>query len=278
MNKIVELFGLDCRHPLPALEDVLKNQRCPFTGAKCVKTRKSQPTVAIGTCTLSYQGNDVVICPFRLLDKNQVFMDCLHLLSSHEPGNRIHLIPEIKIPGGNVDYVLVSARNGKVKDFVGIELQTLDTTGTVWPERQRLLAKEGIKVLRKDTTNSRPFGMNWKMTAKTILVQMHHEARTFEALNKHLVLVVQEPLMRYMEKEFDFSHVSQPLMGNSVHFHSYALTDVGGTLTLSLSSRGSTDAAGIGKCLGLREEPTVQLRELLALLESKLSDRNLLSL
>ena len=278
MNKIVELFGLDCRHPLPALEDVLKNQRCPFTGAKCVKTRKSQPTVAIGTCTLSYQGNDVVICPFRLLDKNQVLMDCLHLLSSHEPGNRIHLIPEIKIPGGNVDYVLVSARNGKVKDFVGIELQTLDTTGTVWPERQRLLAKEGIKVLRKDTTNSRPFGMNWKMTAKTILVQMHHEARTFEALNKHLVLVVQEPLMRYMEKEFDFSHVSQPLMGNSVHFHSYALTDVGGTLTLSLSSRGSTDAAGIGKCLGLREEPTVQLRELLALLESKLSDRNLLSL
>ena len=278
MNKIVEFFGLDCRHPQPALGDVLTTQHCPFSGAKCIKTRKSQPTVAIGTCTLSYRGDNVIVCPFRLLDKNQVFMDCLHLLASHEPGNRIHLLPEIKIPGGNVDYFLVSERNGKVKDFLGIELQTLDTTGTVWPERQRLLAREGVKVPRKDTDNQRSFGMNWKMTAKTILVQMHHEARTFEALNKHLVLVVQEPLMRYMEKEFVFSHVSQPLMGNSVHIHSYALADAGGALTLSLASRRSTDAAGIGKCLGLREEPTVELREMLDLLESKLSDRNLLSL
>ena len=30
-----------------------------------------------------------------------------------------------------------------VKDFVGIELQTLDSTGTVWPERQRLLKEHG---------------------------------------------------------------------------------------------------------------------------------------
>ena len=37
----------------------------------------------------------------------------------------------------------LSALNNKVRDFVGIELQTLDTTGTVWPERQRLLEELG---------------------------------------------------------------------------------------------------------------------------------------
>ena len=278
MNKIIELFGLHCRQPMPALKDAIKKQRCPFSGAKCVKTRKSQPSIAIGTCTVSYQESDLIICPLRLLAKNQIFIDCLHLLTAHEPGNRIHLIPEVKIPGGNVDYFLVSARNGKVMDFVGIELQTLDTTGTVWPERQRLLSRGGIKVLQRDIDNGRSFGMNWKMTAKTILVQMHHKAKTFEAINKHLVLVIQEPLMKYMIREFDFSHVAEPLIGNSVHFHAYALNNGGNGLSLSLVSRKSTDSAGIGKCLGLREESTVALKELLAVLESKLSDNNLLSL
>ncbi len=278
MNKVVELFGLNCGQPMLSLKECLRNQRCPFTGAKCVKTRKSQPSVAIGTCTISYQDANVIICPFRLLDKNQIFMDCLHLLTAHEPGNRIHLVSEVKIPGGNVDYFLVSARDGKVKDFVGIELQTMDTTGTVWPERQRLLAREGVKVLKKDLRNTRPYGMNWKMTAKTILVQMHHKAQTFEAINKHFVLIVQDPLMRYMEQEFDFSHVSPALIGNTVHFHSYALKDVDGTLRLSLSSRKSTDSDGVGKCLGLKAEPMMELSELISLLESRLSDDNLLSL
>lgn len=278
MNKIVELFGLNCRQSMLTLKCAIKDQRCPFTSAKCIKTRKSQPSVAIGTCTISYKDDDVIICPFRLLDKNQIFIDCLHLLTAHEPGNHIHLIPEVKIPGGNVDYFLVSARDEKVMDFVGIELQTMDTTGTVWPERQRLLLECGIRVLQKDVRNARTFGLNWKMTAKTILVQMHHKAQTFEAINKHLVLIVQEPLMRYMEQEFDFNHVSQALIGNSVHFHSYSLNKVGKTLKLALKSRKSTDAIGVGKCLGLRAEPTMALQELICILESRLSDRNLLSL
>ena len=278
MSRIVELFGLHCRQSMPTLKAFIKKQRCPFTGTKCVKMRKSQPSVAIGTCTVSYQGTDVIICPFRLLDKKQIFTDCLHLLTTHEPGNQIHLIPEVKIPGGNVDYFLVSARNGMIKVFVGIELQTIDTTGTVWPERQRLLSENGIKVSRRDLDSSKSFGMNWKMTAKTILVQMHHKAKTFEAINKHLVLIVQAPLMNYMVEEFDFSHVSEPLIGNTIHFHSYSLNNERGILKLSLASRKSTDSAGIGKCLGLREESTVELQELIALLESKLSDDNLLSL
>jgi len=62
-------------------------------------------------------------------------------IDTHEPGNELHIVSEVSIPGGSVDYFLVSAKDGKVKDFVGIELQTLDTTGTVWPERQRLLKK-----------------------------------------------------------------------------------------------------------------------------------------
>ena len=128
---------------------VVKAQHCPFTDTKCYKVRKSQPSLSIGTCTLRYgaEKKDVVICPNRMLERKQVFMDCMHLLTLHEPGNELHVVPEVSIPGGSVDYFLVSARDGKAKDFVAIEFQTLDTTGTVWPERQRLLKSFGLKVV-----------------------------------------------------------------------------------------------------------------------------------
>ena len=48
------------------------------------------------------------------------------------------------------------------------------------------LKELGLSNSNKDV-ESKPFGMNWKMTAKTILVQLHHKIETFESINKHLV-------------------------------------------------------------------------------------------
>src|SRR5206468_9115463 len=130
----------------------------------CLKNRKSSPDVLIGTCTVSH-GRDnlpVIICPHRLLERRQIFVDALHLLTLHEPGNELHIVPEISLPGGSVDYFVVSVSRGKVRDFVGIELQTVDTTGTVWPERQRFLDSVGIKVPKEDVECADSFGMNWK--------------------------------------------------------------------------------------------------------------------
>ncbi len=142
MSKVLEFFGESTQNISKAtIEDKLGNQICPFTSNRCFKVRKSEPEISIGTCTVKYgkEEKDIIICPHRLLQKKQVFVDCVHLLTKHEPGNEFHLVSEVGVPGGSVDYILVSARNGKVKDFVGVEFQTLDTTGTVWPERQRLL-------------------------------------------------------------------------------------------------------------------------------------------
>ena len=201
VSKVRELFGQYCSEDAN-IESVLENQLCPYNNKKCFKTRKSDSETSIGTCTVNYQNKDIIICPNRLTEKSQIFVDCLHLLTLHEPGNELYIIPEVTIPGGHVDFFLVSAKNKKVKDFVGIELQTMDTTGTVWPERQRLLDEHGIYVPKDDINNKKPFGMNWKMTAKNILVQMHHKAQTFENLNKHLVLIIQKPLYDLRVKRY----------------------------------------------------------------------------
>lgn len=141
MTKVSEFFGASSKCiTQDIIEEKLLAQLCPFTGNRCFKVRKSEPEISIGTCTVSYgkEQRDIIICPNRLLQNKQVFIDCVHLLTKHEPGNEFHIVSEVSIPGGSVDYFLVSAKHGKVKDFVGTEFQTLDTTGTVYCDAARL--------------------------------------------------------------------------------------------------------------------------------------------
>lgn len=279
MSKVIELFGHSTKDESKAWSKIIKDQQCPFLGKKCYKVRKSDPETSIGSCTVLYGKNPepIIICPTRLIERQQIFTDCFHLLTTHEPGNEFHIIPEISIPGGSVDYFLVSAREGKVKDFVGIEIQTLDTTGTVWPERQRQLKEFGIPRKDEGENSQKTYGMNWKMTAKTILVQMHHKIQTFEHINKKLVLVIQNKLLAYMEREFNFSHLKNPaVLGDSMHLHSYSIEMKSGfSYKLSLRSRLSTDTEGIGTCLGLQAEARIELEQIIQSLQEKLSPNTL---
>lgn len=280
-NKVLELFGRYTRGRASSnWQRVVARQWCPFTNTKCFKIRKSQPDVSIGTCAVCYgrESKDVIICPNRLLECKQVFTDCIQLLTRHEPGNEFHVLPEVAIPGGSIDYFLASVRHGKVKDFAGIEFQTLDSTGTIWPERQRLAREKGIRVPKADVQSARTFGMNWKMTAKTILVQLHHKIETFEHCGKHLVLAFQDHLLDYMRREFRFDRLQTATLGDPMHFHSYSLQRSGGGLRLELHERASTDSAGIATCLGLQAEAKIELEQIVAELEKRVSSRTLLSI
>ena len=275
MSRVRELFTFSVERDDVNWKTLLRKQQCRYSCKRCFKVRKSQANVSIGTCTVGYGTDDknVVICPHRLLERKQIFADCLHLLTSHQPGNELHLVPEVAIPGGSVDYILVSTdANRKVKDFVGIELQTMDTTGTVWPERELALQDLGLK--QGVPAPKKSFGMNWKMTAKTILVQLHHKIDTFESINKHLVLVVQDHLLDYMKREFFFGHVNtQALIGDSMHFHSYKLKKDGVDYKLVLDNRCSTDSSGISTLLGLKADANIGFEEIAKILESKISDK-----
>ena len=125
--------------------------------------------------------------------------------------------------------------------------------------------------------SDKSYGMNWKMTAKTILVQMHHKIQTFEHVNKKLALVTQDKLLSYMTAEFNFGHLSSPpTVGDSMHFHSYRMAaQPDQSYRLALQSRLSTDAAGIATCLGLQAEARVELDEILRTLEAEISPATL---
>ncbi len=279
MSKVVELFAF------PVIQDnlnwrkIVKGQFCPYVQKRCYKVRKSDPTVSIGTCVVAYgkQSENIIICPHRLLQNNQIFFDCIHLLTRHQPENELHVVSEVSMPGGNIDYFLVSTdSNRKIIDFVGVELQTMDTIGSIWPEREMVLYDKGI-ISNKPSIN-KTFGMNWKMTAKTILVQLHHKIQTFQSINKHLVLVVQKPLLDYIKREFSFSHVStEARLGDSMQIHSYSYVRADESYKIKLEHRYSTDSAGISALLGLNDNPNVELEKIVSILESKISDSTILS-
>lgn len=121
MSCVVDLFGRSTAEKQDWAA-VVNGQQCPFLGRRCYKVRKSDPDTSIGTCTVLYgkPQEPVMICPTRLIERRQIFVDAMHLLATHEPGNELHIVSEVTVPGGSVDYFLVSARDGKVKDFVGI--------------------------------------------------------------------------------------------------------------------------------------------------------------
>jgi len=277
MSSIVEFFGYHVNDRSVDWKKVIKEQNCHYTGKRSIKVRKSQPEIAIGTVVIRYGKEQqlLIIDPDRFLEKGKVFTDCIHLLTKHEPGNELHLVPEVRVPGGHVDFFLVSVHRGKVSDFVGIELQSLDTTGSLWEERQKLLVE--LDVLPKKTMiKKQNFGINWKMTAKTILVQLHHKILTFEHLNKNLVLVLQDKLLEYMEKEFNFSSFDNPAkLGDSMHIHAYTLNEYHDNTKLELSKRISTDSTGLSEALGLRAEAQIELDVIIRILESKICSETL---
>lgn len=279
MSKVVELFTYPVSNDCLNWDQIIGSQFCQYTKKKCFKVRKSEPDISIGTCVVKYgkQNDDIIICPHRLLQNNQIFIDCIHLLTLHQPGNELHIVSEVSIPGGSVDYFLVSTdETRKVIDFVGIELQTMDTTGTVWPERQLALYELGQ--IPMEPNIDKTFGMNWKMTAKTILVQLHHKIQTFQSINKHLVLIVQDPLLQYMQREFSFAHVHEPSrLGDSMQFHSYRFLQNNADYKIKLEHRYSTDSNGISKLLGLNAEANIGLEEIVSILETKISDATMLS-
>ena len=108
MSKVKEFFGLYTKQNDINWAQIAFEQSCPYIEKKCVKVRKSDAGTSIGVCTVDYSDcGNIMICPHRMLERRQIFTDCVHLLTLHEPGNELHLLSEVAVPGGSVEYFKV---------------------------------------------------------------------------------------------------------------------------------------------------------------------------
>lgn len=273
MNKVNEMFGLYTNGDIfPDLHVALKEQTCPYmNGAQCYKTRKSDPDTAIGTCSLCFNNVEqpILICPEPLTQDGRVFNDCLQFISGSIAGSDLYLIPEITTSVGRIDYVLTAVRDGRPIDFVAIELQTLDTTGSIWNSRQALLLEHGYNV-DKGSARSSGASLNWKMTAKTILAQLLQKSQLFAGINRNLVLICQTPLFKYMQKNFNFEGVREANNRDVLHFHMYNYVSEGSSMSLRLSSMRSASLDVVESIMGQRKDTRSELHKINATLAGRL--------
>jgi hypothetical protein len=221
----------------PSVRDT---DRCPFRGGTCIKQRKSDSQKTIGTCIVGVEGKPQLICPVRMRETNQVFTDLAYLLDGDV--SQLMVIPEIKLGAlGNVDFLVAGLDDaGEVVDFIGLELQTNDTTGSgpLYDARNDFFAGQ--------LKSSYKFGLNWKMTTKLVLKQTLDKSAVFAAWKKRYVWAMQDTLLERMRGYADMSgFAAADPSAHEVFVHAYEVLPGKPRYRLQLKERVGTDLEGV---------------------------------
>lgn len=194
-NTIYEWYGYHPADRSDAALEAALDKYCPFLRDDCTKVG--------GACTVARSDGPVIVCPNRLYFDNFAVLrdiaqdafghfDIERDLDGHPklyPGDELNRdftcegsrvgvfgnrwsgeikLPPVKSEGGarySVDFTLVVAdREMRLKAFVPVEVQTIDTTGSY---RRSIESLEASR-----TAVPSKFGMNWENVNKRILPQL----------------------------------------------------------------------------------------------------------
>ena len=193
---------------------------CPFLDDDCKKRTKTTGE-SIGTCSVGYRGRGQseyqahCICPHRF--------ETPEILSEIEPlfveEGDYFTEPEVPLLGTSIDYIAGKRdSSGEVLDFAGVEIQALDTTGSVWPYREAYFAGEDMA--EADGT----YGMNWAMSlTKTMMQQAFKKGQVFRDWGENLIFLIQDVSLDYIRDNYDVSGLRSLDDSDPVHFYAYSL-------------------------------------------------------
>lgn len=214
---IWEVFGYRANDHSKTAIDAAKNELCPFINERCEKTFNDG--VVSGVCSLKpMTTGPVICCPIRLYgDGYKILQD----VTEHAFGSNFKLVPgrealsyaiehtepcvavfgkrwggELRLPqkGGKggyfVDWVLAKLdSSGELEEFVAVEVQTIDTTGTY---------RNGYESLIQDRASVKTTaGLNWENVSKRILPQLIYKGQVLQReslCRKGLFFVCPEPV------------------------------------------------------------------------------------
>jgi len=186
----VEVFGYPTDVTSTQAMAARERYWCPFADQECNK-KSRLITYPMGVCSVLYGDKAIAICPRRFLQDSTVFRDVADLYFNTR--SDLLLFSEIGLRGvGTFDYVMVKHKplSSDIEDFVMIEFQTAQTTGT-----GKLV--EGLKDFMKGKDvkgKNYRFGLNladiWKRSFTQILVK----GVVLEHWGSKIYWVVQEPV------------------------------------------------------------------------------------
>jgi Restriction endonuclease NotI. len=121
---------------------------------------------------------------------------------------------------GNVDFVIADVSDaGDVQQFLSVELQTIDITGSV---RKAYDAIRAGKQLDKRPS----FGFNWKNVYKRYVTQLIDKGFFHHHWNSKIVAVIPEQVYRYIRDNADFMVIPDVRDSKvNIIFMTYVLVD-----------------------------------------------------
>lgn len=192
---------------------------CPFLGTKCTKSGKlsSEP---YPVCSVRRNDVRICVCPKRF---HQV--DFLKDVIKHCWSSKLPLSPkiarEVTMTGfGTVDYVIADVgEDSTISEFLSVELQAVDTTGTVSDAYQALRSGEQMD-------GKVPYGINWGNVYKRYVTQLIRKGYFHHHWKSKIVAVMQDVVYQYVCDWADFMR-SPEVKNDSVNiiFMSYKFED-----------------------------------------------------
>lgn len=219
---LVEWFGHDLNDWSDGAIKDRESEHCPFIHAPCSK--KFSDNTTNGVCVVAQSnGIPVVVCPNRMYgdsykvlnDVSEIAFGANHQLihpddfrDTKHDGTKVLVFGkkygrEIRVPGVKgrrsyfVDWILARIdRDGNLAEFVAVEVQTIDTTGTYRDKVQEL--RNGVRSI-----GTAKAGLNWENVNKRILPQIifkGHVLRREPLCTKGLFFVTTTPVRQRIDE------------------------------------------------------------------------------
>jgi hypothetical protein len=215
---VAEILGepsAEMRNPVNA--DYL----CPFLNSTCVKTsqRISGPfpvcTIRHGAARSKTPGRLMCVCPKRFYGAD-LLPDLLKYCWPGTPPQNPKLAYEVSMEDiGTVDMAVADCDplTGAVREFISVELQAVDISGSYEPAYQGVLNHQPLVNVK--------FGINWKNVQKRFISQLINKGIYHHHWGTRIVAVIQTPLYEYFQRDMQFEELPADRSGNTILFMLY---------------------------------------------------------
>jgi hypothetical protein len=179
---------------------------CPFIHARCPKRSTNLPNEPYPVCSLWRRSKGpqdpardlIFVCPKRFYAVDFLTEVIEHCWPGPKPANPC-VAPEVKMEGfGNVDFVIADVGpDGDIGQFLSVELQAIDITGSVFPAYAAL--REG-----RDLAKAPTYGLNWDNVYKRYITQLIRKGYFHHHWKSKIVAVIPDQVYRYITERADF--------------------------------------------------------------------------
>jgi len=243
---IVEIFGYSPDNLSPDCRSLWNLEACPFINKPCTKTNHDK-SIVYGTCSVTTPHGDCIICPNRLYANNY---ECLRRISHEVFGEALRFlmyeefIPlrgqikgacvialghnsgrEVSLQGHmSMDWVLAKIEQGRLLEYVGVEVQSIDITGNY---RDCWYAYKNLDASAKSVPESE-HGLNWANVHKRLIPQLIRKGLIYSRssmVKRGLYFVLPEIVYQKFEEIIGKDMRKKRSTGNNIlTVHTYGLS------------------------------------------------------